>query len=193
MGFRGSPVQIRPSRLGLVVVSWMMSHVIYGRPVILDVAIVDAQSVAKYRDDHYHNPPRYLTVEPQDTSGRTANLQQSNVNGYRLQESSADRLEAAQQMVTASPGRLHSAPSPEAQALANELMSGFTYRLDTNFAKIDRIDHPAIEELKSRVLARNERGQIVRNWISLLRDLDSDSPARRTRAEGILQEVYDEL
>lgn len=43
------------------------------------------RSVAEARDNHYHNPPDYLVIEPEDTTSRTRNLQQTNTNGYKFQ------------------------------------------------------------------------------------------------------------
>jgi hypothetical protein len=42
---------------------WLPEHLVYGRPYILDVVVVSGTSVAKARDDRYHNPPDYLVVE----------------------------------------------------------------------------------------------------------------------------------
>ncbi len=49
-----------------------------------------------------------------------------------------------------------------------ELLAVFPYRLDTNFAKIDRIMHADIEAFKGRVLAREINGHSVREWSRLL-------------------------
>ena len=42
------------------------------------------------------------------------------------------------------------------------------YRLDTNFAKIDRIVHPQIEAFKKRVQAQPIHGMFVGEWAKLL-------------------------
>lgn len=47
-------------------------------------------------------------------------------------------------------------------------MSKFPYRLDTNFAKIDRIVHPEIEAFKKRVLSSEVHGMSVREWAQIL-------------------------
>ena len=47
---------------------------------------------------HYHKPPDYLVFEPEDTSERTANLQQTNTNGYKLQQDKCS-LSAARRCV----------------------------------------------------------------------------------------------
>ena len=43
---------------------------------------VNALELAKSRDNHYFKPPFYLLQEPENTVGRTKNLQQRNVNGF---------------------------------------------------------------------------------------------------------------
>jgi hypothetical protein len=75
--------------------AWLPEHLVYGRPYILDVVVVPGASVAKARDDHYHNPPDYLVVEPEDTTKRARNLQQTNTSGYKFQGSTAKLEEAA--------------------------------------------------------------------------------------------------
>ena len=56
--------------------------------------------MAKARDDHYHNPPDYLVLEPEDTKARTRNLQQTNTNGYKFQGTAA-QFQEAQKIVQA--------------------------------------------------------------------------------------------
>ncbi len=87
--FRESVNLLRDKSVQLVVAAWMLENVTHGRPQIIGVLSVDAESVARRRDAHYSKPPRYLVIEPEDTSDRTANLQQSNVNGFRLQGQSS--------------------------------------------------------------------------------------------------------
>ena len=86
--FRESQNLLAGKNVRLCVVPWMLSNVLYGHPVVLDLVTMDALSVAKTRDSHYHKPPGYLIAEPRDTKKRTRNLQQTNVAGYRLQEDS---------------------------------------------------------------------------------------------------------
>ena len=53
-----------------------------------------AQGVAQARDKHYHKPPGYLVIEPEDTSLRTINLQQTNTSGYKFQGTVKQLVEA---------------------------------------------------------------------------------------------------
>ncbi|WP_218584393.1 hypothetical protein, partial [Pseudomonas sp. FSL R10-2245] len=62
----------------LALIAWLPEFVIFGRPRIIGVSVASGASVASARDSHYHNPPDYLVLEPQDTKARTKNLQQTN-------------------------------------------------------------------------------------------------------------------
>lgn len=152
--------------------AWLPEHLIYGKPYIVDVVVVDGASVAKARDDHYHNPPDYLVMEPQDTTSRTRNLQQTNTNGLKFQ-GSPQQFREAEKIVKlwGSDGKVYR-PTPEYQALLQDLTSRFTYRLDTNFAKMDRIVHPGLESFKARVLDKTVNGMRIREWERLLRSED---------------------
>jgi len=55
-------------------------------------------------------------------------------------------------------------PERDYQLRIAELTSKFTYRGDTNYAKIDRIDHAGIEEFKRSVMERRIKGRTVDEW-----------------------------
>lgn len=186
--FRESVNLLIGKDIRLLVVAWVMDHVIFGSPQVLGVLSVDAESVARQRDLHYHKPPHYLIVEPEDTTKRTVNLQQSNVNGYLLQGSPSS---SARGILRSSPGRRAEPHTPEAQTLATELQNIDRYRLDTNFAKIDRVDQPEIEDFKATILATEHREKTITQWIETLHDLSSESAAKRRRAEAAVQALYD--
>ena len=141
---------------------------IYGKPVVRDICIVSGKSVAKSRDDHYHNPPDYLVVEPNDTSERTRNLQQTNTNGYKLQGNSSQFKEAEQLVKSWKLKDMTYSPLGECQKLVQTLMAKYPYRLDTNFAKIDRIAHQGIEQFKANVLSSDSHGMTIQSWAQLL-------------------------
>ncbi len=143
---------------------------IYGKPEIVDICIVSGRSVAKARDDHYHNPPDYLVLEPGDTTARTRNLQQTNTNGYKWQSNDEAERKKAKQIVKkwGKEGKTYQ-PTPEYQAKLRELRSRFAYRLGTNFAKMDRIVHPEIEAFKTRVMNLSRNGMTINDWGRLLR------------------------
>jgi hypothetical protein len=152
----------------VAMLAWLPEKIIYGKPYILDVGIVSGLSVALARDTHYHNPPDYLVLEPEDTTQRTANLQQTNTIGYKFQGSANEFLEA--QKIVASWGAEANIykPTKEYQQLLRGLLAQYKYRLDTNFAKMDRIVHPGIEEFKKRVYNVEVSGMTVGEWNRLL-------------------------
>lgn len=156
-----------------MILAWLPENIIYGKPQIIDVCVISALSVAIARDTHYHKPPDYLVLEPEDTTGRTANLQQTNTNGYKFQGSSEELLEA-QKIVNSwgTEGKIYQ-PSKEYQLRLRELLQRYKYRLDTNFAKIDRIIHPEIEQFKQRVFLIKFHGMTIKQWNKLLSSRDT--------------------
>lgn len=166
--FKDSQTHFTQDQTYVAMLAWLPEYLIFGKPTIIDMVVVSAASVAKARDDHYHRPPDYLVLEPGDTTSRTSNLQQTNTNGYKFQGTAA-QFSAAQTLVQ-SWGQHHAAYQPTAayQALLRELMARFPYRLDTNFAKMDRIVHSDIEAFKQRVYGRPFHGQTIRAWHRLL-------------------------
>src|SRR5699024_7016943 len=189
--FRESLNLLKGKNVNVVIVAWCMSHMIFGKPHILGVLTVSGEEVASSRDLHYHQPPTYLTIEPNDTSERTANLQQSNVNGYRLQEERSD----PELLVTARAKQYTAAEphTPEAQAEADELMATLQYRLDNNYAKMKRIKNSEIEAFKKKINSSKYISKSITEWKRIFKDLDSDDTLRRRSAERIIEELYEEM
>lgn len=158
----------------VAMLAWLPEYLIFGKPTIIDIVVVSGASVAKARDDHYHNPPDYLVLEPGDTTARTSNLQQTNTNGYKFQ-GTPEQFKEAQALVKRW-GKASSAylPTPAYQEVLRELIVRFPYRLDTNFAKMDRIVHPEIEAFKDRVYKTNFHGRSIGAWNRLLSKGDED-------------------
>jgi len=162
--FKDSQNHFQNDQTHVVMLAWLPEFLIYGKPKIIDVCIVSGLSVAQARDNHYHNPPDYLVIEPQDTSGRTQNLQQTNTNGFKFQ-GTVEARERAEQIVKSwgASGNIYSV-DPIYQSKLQELIGQFPYRGDTNFAKMDRIVHPEIETFKSSVLNSNFCGKTIDQW-----------------------------
>ncbi len=154
--------------INVALIAWLPEHVIWGKPKIINVLVVSGQSVAEARDMHYHRPPSYIVLEPEDTSERTGNLQQTNTNGFKFQEDKSDIQEAARIVRTWGSDKLAYDPNDMYQALIKELQSQFVYRLDTNYAKIDRIEHSEIESFKTKVEETIFQGKKIREWSRLL-------------------------
>lgn len=165
--FKDSQNHFAADNTSVIVLAWLPENLIFGKPKILDVCVVSGLSVAKARDDHYHNPPDYLVLEPEDTSTRTRNLKQTNTSGYKWQGSRIELQEAEKLVATwGDEGRIYK-PTVAYQVQLRELTSRFNYRLDTNFAKIDRIVHGDLEDFKERVLRTAVSELTVRAWSRL--------------------------
>lgn len=180
--FKDSQNHFMEDQTNVCVLAWLPDQLIFGKPRIIDVCIVSGRSVAKSRDMHYHNPPDYLVLEPEDTTARTRNLQQTNTNGYKWQGTST-QFEKARRLVKSwgVNGRKYK-PTPEYQALLRQLTNRFPYRLDTNFAKMDRIVHGSLEDFKRRVLGTTLHGATIQQWSQLLSH-GSDVAVRKKLAE----------
>ncbi len=152
----------------VAMLAWLPEFLIFGKPKIIDIVVVSGASVAKTRDDHYHNPPDYLVLEPGDTTARTINLQQTNTNGYKFQGTPEQFKEAQALVFKWGANGTTYLPTAAYQELLRELMARFPYRLDTNFAKMDRIVHAEIEAFKDRVHNTIFHGQKIGVWNRLL-------------------------
>ena len=172
--FKDSVTIFAQDNIDMALIAWLPENVIWGKPQIIDVLVVSGKSVAEARDSHYHRPPDYLVFEPEDTSARTANLQQTNTNGYKLQSDKCD-VKAAQALVEAwgQNGKIYS-PAPEYQRLLRTLYGQFVYRLDTNYAKIDRIEHSGIETFKNHVLNTEFHGMTIKQWSDIISSKDDE-------------------
>jgi hypothetical protein len=170
--FKDSQNHFTHDQTYVCMLAWLPENLIYGRPRIMDVCVVSGLSVARARDSHYHNPPDYLVIEPQDTASRTRNLRQTNTNGYKWQGTPKEFREAVK--LVAGWGRNARAyrATPQYQKKLRELIARYPYRLDTNFAKMDRIVHDEIEQFKTRVLNTVVSGMTVGDWTKVLSGQD---------------------
>lgn len=173
--FKDSQAHFSDDKTYVAMIAWLPEFVIFGRPKIIGVTIASGASVAKARDEHYHNPPNYLVREPEDTSNRTRNLQQTNTNGYKWQahdnpSEEGRRQAAAEQLIKTwgTNGRTYST-DVDYQERLKSLMGQFgNYRLDTNYAKMDRIGHTGIESFADTVYETPFHGLTIGEWNNLL-------------------------
>jgi len=176
--FKDSQNHFLDDRTYVALIAWLPEYVIYGKPRIIGVSIASGASVALARDTHYHNPPDYLVLEPEDTSKRTRNLQQTNTAGYKWQASpnsavEVENLRAAARIVESwGAERKEYCPSAAYQQKLKMLTGQFNYRQDTNFAKLDRIGHAGIEDFARRIYALEYHGKTIGEWNSLLAGKD---------------------
>lgn len=186
--FKASQTVLIGKRVYVIVVAWIMSDIIFGTPTILDYELFDAGDVARVRDEHYHRPIQYVVVEPEDTTDRTANLQQANVMGFRLQTTDDARMQAMKVLLG---DRWEHPHTDWSRSMVKVLRQNLDYREETNFGKIDRIDHPGIEAFKARVLAMDYQGRTVSQWTAIIRGLASDNPLVRDPSLAIVQDLYE--
>ena len=166
--FKDSQNYFLEDQVYVVILAWIPEFVIYGQPKIIDLLIVSGASIARSRDDHYHNPPDYIVLEPEDTSLRTPNLQQTNTNGYKFQHERGRFAQAEKRVRSWGKDGKGYKPTPEYQELVRSLRQDYSYRLDTNFAKIDRINNQSIEAFKQRVHETQYKGMTLLEWNKLL-------------------------
>lgn len=152
----------------VAMLAWLPDFLIFGKPKIIGIVVVSGGSVAKARDDHYHNPPDYLVLEPEDTTARTSNLQQTNTNGYKFQGTPKQLLIAQRIVKSWGVKGATYLPTSKYQTRLRELIARFPYRLDTNFAKMDRIVHADIEAFKNRIYNTEFHGRAIGEWNRLL-------------------------
>jgi hypothetical protein len=166
--FKDSISAFNDDQTYICIVAWLPEFILYGKPKVIDVWIGSAKSLAIARDLHYHNPPDYLIFEPEDTSSRTKNLQQSNTNGYKFQDS-ASKFEEARKEVEGwgETGTIYQ-HKKEYQDKLKSLLRKYSYRLDTNFAKLDRIEHEDLEKFKSRILGTSISGHTIIEWSKVI-------------------------
>lgn len=162
--FRDSATHFAKDQTDVVLIAWLPEFMIYGKPKIIGSWRDTAKSLAQARDAHYHRPPHYLVFEPEDTRARTVNLQQTNTNGYVFQDSDADLEEAVRYVNSWGSSSLVYDASPSYQRRLHELRNRYSYRLDTNFAKMDRIQHQGLEDFKAQILAAEFFGYTLQEW-----------------------------
>lgn len=166
--FKDSQEHFTHNQTYVCMLAWLPDHLIYGQPRIIDVCVVSGRSVAESRDKHYHNPPGYLVIEPEDTTGRTRNLQQTNTSGYKFQ-GTPQQFTQAQKLTEDWDLRARGYQTTfDYQTKLRQLQATFPYRLDTNFAKMDRIMHRGIENFKKRVLDRQLHGMAIKEWSRII-------------------------
>ena len=179
--FKDSVTIFSQDNIDVALIAWLPEHVIWGKPQIIDVLVVAGKSVAEARDRHYHRPPGYLVFEPEDTSSRAVNLQQTNTNGYKIQADKCNVEDAVAVVESWGRGGRQYSPSLEYQRRLRTLYANYVYRLDTNYAKIDRIEHPEIEAFKERVLNTAFQGKTIKQWEKILSSDDSEVLERALR------------
>lgn len=155
----------------LALVAWAPEYILHGSPKILGVYITPAIELAKSRDNHYYQPPHYLLLEPGNTINRTKNLQQRNVEGYVQQDWSKKMEEDALKLLTNSGIDLNTYKiNSQTNKIMHEINAKFPYRLDTNFAKINRIKNTGVNTFKENILSEKLFGYPISYWARITKD-----------------------
>lgn len=169
--FKDSSTHFTDEDIYVALIAWIPEYIFFGKPVIIDACFVSALEIAQARDAHYHNPPEYLVIEPNDTSGRTSNLQQSNTSGYVAQfEKDTDMYADALTDVQGwgANGKIYS-PEGLYQIQISALKAKYEYKLDTNYAKLNRIECKPINDFKERVYKSTHLGKTIKKWKKILK------------------------
>ncbi len=183
--FKDSQEHFVHDNTGVVLLAWLPEHIVYGKPKIIGVCVASGKSVAAARDLHYHNPPDYLVLEPGDTKLRTRNLQQTNTNGYKFQGTGSQLLRAAAVVRSWGRGAKEYKSTPDYQSKLRGLTSRYPFRLDTNYAKLDRIEHAEIEAFKKEIGGKQFFGMTVDEWARALAGGDDPAIRRAVKSLGI--------
>lgn len=183
--FKDSITHFDGGQTNVAMLAWLPEYVIFGKPQVIDVWIDTAKSVAEARDKHYHDPPDYLVFEPEDTTERTSNLQQTNVNGYKFQDTPGHFTEAVRMVNSWGTDAKTYSHRPDYQEKLRQLLGTFKYRLDTNFAKMDRIEHPSLEEFKTKLLNTEFRNRTIAEWASIIGN--PDKPVNTAEIAKLIQ------
>ena len=93
------------------------------------------------------------------------------MEGYKIQDKKLPPA-AVQEVKSWGPNGSIYSPSPEYQAKLQQLKNKFTYRLDTNFAKVDRIEHTQIEKFKTDIMNCSVGGRTIKQWGKILSELE---------------------
>ena len=190
--FKDSELIFRHDSINVAIVAWLPEYVFWGKPKIIKTLVVSGKSVAEARDKHYHQPPHYFVLEPEDTSDRTGNLQQTNTNGYVFQhgnsKESEDLFKQAEAEVESWVNGSEYSTSPEYQQKLKSLLGKYPYRLDTNYAKIDRIQHTQIEAFKEEIYNTTYQGKTIREWRRIA-SLDTDNKTLIESIKSLLEKV----
>ena len=189
--FRDSERIFADNLINVAIIAWLPEFVFWGKPKVLKTLIVSGKSIAETRDNHYHKPPHYLVIEPEDTADRTANLQQTNTAGYVFQDEKGKNrnlyLQAEDEIRELGEEFLKYSPGREYQSEMKRLQGKYPYRLDTNYAKIDRIQHYEIERFKISVEQMMYMGKPVKEWKRLMA-LDNDDKELIAAVEELMRD-----
>ena len=144
----------------LLIATWMPKKLLWGDISTIDVGIFDLLEVIRARDEKWFRPPTALITEPYDTTTRTANLQQTNVIFWELQ----DGAEACHKEVKTWSSKKYSTDDVM-QGKIRQLIKLGSYRQENNNRnKIQRIGHKKINKFRKEVGDSEVCGKTLSEW-----------------------------
>ena len=136
----------------LLLVAWLPTNLLYGDPQVIGTWVGDGLEMAKSRDNHWHDPPASLILEPDFSPTREAHKQHTNVDRY-LWNDDESKLEEAKEM--AEEKGLIDGPyshDREYQRKVRELHNSFIYKKGANnFRKLNRLHHEPLNRFPDRI------------------------------------------
>lgn len=159
----------------LLLVAWLPEHLLYGQPKIIGTWIGDGLEMAKSRDNHWHDPPNSLILEPDFSPEREAHKQHTNVDRY-LWDDAASKKDDAREMAKEL-DLLDSSYSydDDYQRRVRELYSAFDYKKGTNFRKLTRLHHDPLDTFPERIRKNTHiEGKSLHEWNKLLQQGDAE-------------------
>lgn len=168
--FRETRAILAGSNTCIMVVAWLPEFLLHGGPRTLDTWVDSAANVAAMRDSKYQRPPRSVVIEY--GAANPYGLQPDNCEGYLFDGSEEELAQATAEV--ASWSRSAALTSQEQQEKLRELMRNYPYRVDANFAKLDRIDQALLRTFKDRVLATRFHGRAIGEWRDRIAAEDGD-------------------
>lgn len=90
-----------------------------------------------------------------------------------LKEHTIDVIEAARLVSSWGDKAKEYSPDLDYQNETRELIRSFPYRLDTNFAKMDRIGLDSLEQFKKNILEKTYAGITISSWSKGIKSCDT--------------------
>jgi len=146
----------------LLIGAWMPKSLIWGEIHTLGAGVFDLLDVIRTRDRKWFKPPKELITEPNDTTSRTSNLQQTNVIFWELQSGN----DIAKTIVAGWPDEDYSTDSAT-QTRINHLIDhpDISYRQENqNRNKIQRINFAEIDDFRQSMSEKKICGKTLKSW-----------------------------
>lgn len=135
----------------LLLVAWLPEHLLYGQPKVIGTWKGDGLDMAKSRDNHWHDPPSSLILEPDFSPERDAHKQHTNVDRYLWDDKDSKEDEARQMADNLNILDTSYSYKDEYQQRVRQLYSSFNYKKGTNFRKLNRLHHQPLDNFPDHI------------------------------------------